>query len=70
MRIYQELKRARVVAGAIAKVTTLEHCIQPYINDNYILVYCGATKVLESYKDYTDVDDEDIKKVKSIIFWI
>lgn len=57
------LKRARVVAGAIAKVTTLEQCIQPYKNDNYILVYCGATKVLELDKDYTDVDDEDIRQI-------
>lgn len=60
------LKRARVVAGAIAKVSALEEYIQPYRNDSYILVYCGATKVLEADKDYTDVDDEDIRQIDMV----
>ena len=60
------LKRARVVAGAIAKVNMLEECIQPYRDDNYILVYCGATKVLEADKDFTDVDDEDIRQIDMV----
>lgn len=57
------LKRARIVAGAISKVSALEKYIQPYCDDNFILVYCGATKVLEAEKDYTDVDDDDIRQI-------
>ena len=49
------LKRARVVAGAIAKVSALEDCIQPYKDDNYILVYCGATRILEA-EDIRQID--------------
>ena len=60
------LKRARVVAGAIAKVSTLERYIQPYRNDNFILVYCGATKILDADKDFTDVDDEDIRQIDMV----
>ena len=55
-----------MVAGAIAKVNMLEECIQPYRDDNYILVYCGATKVLEADKDFTDVDDEDIRQIDMV----
>ena len=39
------IKRARVVAGARKKIDVLWREIAPYKNDNYILVYCGATKV-------------------------
>ena len=57
------LKRARVVAGAIAKVSALEEHIQPYRDDKYILVYCGATNVLEDDKDYTNTDEDDIRQI-------
>ncbi len=60
------LKRARVVAGAIGKIEALEEYIHPYINDNYILVYCGATKVIEADKDSSDVDDEDIRQIDMV----
>ncbi|WP_044937804.1 DEAD/DEAH box helicase family protein [Pseudobutyrivibrio sp. LB2011] len=60
------LKRARVVAGAIAKIDALKEYIQPYRNDNYLLVYCGATKVLEVDKDSTDVDEDDIRQIDMV----
>lgn len=40
------LKRARVVAGASEKLTALRSEIRPYVHDNNILVYCGATNPL------------------------
>ena len=46
------LKRARLIAGAQNKSDLLEKLIENYKNDNHILVYCGATKVLEDDFDY------------------
>ena len=39
------IKRARIVAGARNKIDVLRNEMMPYKDDNYILVYCGATKV-------------------------
>lgn len=39
------IKRSRIVAGARNKIDILKKEILPYKDDNYILVYCGATKV-------------------------
>jgi len=38
------IKRARIIAGCRAKVQKLIEAIEPYKDDSYILVYCGATK--------------------------
>ncbi len=57
------LKRARIVAGAINKITLLKHEILPYINDKHILIYCGAAKILEQDQDYTIIDDDDIRQI-------
>ena len=57
------LARARLVAGAEDKITKLEQYIQPYIHDKHILVYCGATKLLNENQDYTSVDDEDMRQI-------
>lgn len=37
------IKRARIVAGAVEKISTLQNLMEDYKNDNQILVYCGAT---------------------------
>lgn len=56
------LKRARIVAGARNKVGKLLEVIQPYSDDNHMLVYCGATKY-----DRTDIDDHDeVKQIDGI----
>lgn len=56
------LKRARIVAGAKNKVSELLKAIKPYVNDNHMLVYCGATKY-----DRSDInDDDDIEQIKYI----
>jgi len=57
------LARARLIAGAEDKITKLEEKVTPYIDKNYILIYCGATKLLQSGQDSTDIDDEDIRQI-------
>lgn len=37
------IKRARIVAGASKKISTLRQLMEDYKDDNKILVYCGAT---------------------------
>lgn len=60
------LERARLVAGASEKIDALEKEIYPYINDNHILVYCGATRVFdEDSYGISDLDEnEDIQEGK------
>ena len=57
------LKRARLVAGAINKIEALEEVITPYKVDKHILVYCGATKVLDPDKESTEVDEDDLRQI-------
>lgn len=57
------LKRARLIAGAQNKSDLLKELIENYKNDNHILVYCGATKVLEDDFDYYD---EGIRQIDYI----
>ncbi|MCI9051345.1 MAG: DEAD/DEAH box helicase family protein [Lachnospiraceae bacterium] len=57
------LIRARLVAGAINKIEALEKVITPYKEDKHILVYCGATKVLDPDKESTEVDDDDLRQI-------
>ncbi len=57
------LKRARLVAGAQDKITKLEEYILPYKNDQHILVYCGATKLLETNQESSDVDKDDLRQI-------
>ena len=56
------LKRSRVVAGAMQKLEALKREITPYKDDNNILVYCGATRVLD------DALDEYHKKLPIFYF--
>ncbi|KJS16041.1 MAG: DNA repair protein [Peptococcaceae bacterium BRH_c4b] len=60
------LARARLIAGAEDKITKLEEEITPYINNNHILIYCGATKLLQSGQDSTVIDDEDIRQIDAV----
>ena len=60
------LKRSRIVAGAANKLPLLKECIQPYLHDKHILVYCGATKGLEQNQDRSDVDSEDIRQIDAV----
>lgn len=46
------IKRSRIIAGAKGKLPELQKQIAPFVDDKYILVYCGATTV-------RDEDDSD-----------
>jgi len=60
------LKRARIVAGASEKINKLREKILPYRQESFLLVYCGATKVLIDDYDFTNVDDEDMRQIDVI----
>lgn len=56
------IKRARIVAGCHDKVERLIETIAPFKDDNYILVYCGATKY-----DHEGLDDNSqIKQIDEV----
>ena len=61
------LKRARIVAGAAEKLGALREAIKPFIHDNNILVYCGATNVNVELDDSNDVDVRQIEAVTKIL---
>ncbi len=60
------LKRARLVAGIEDKLTKLAEYIQPFIHDNHLLVYCGATTVLQDNHDRSDLDDDDLRQIDAV----
>ena len=60
------LQRARLVAGASEKLSALRDEIVPYVKDNNLLIYCGATKVLDEAADRTYSDSEDIRQIEAV----
>lgn len=60
------LKRARLVAGASEKLRALRESIKPYTKDNNILVYCGATNVLDSGAEQSSTDSSDIRQIEAV----
>lgn len=60
------MERARIVAGASQKLETLREYIAPYAQDNNILVYCGATNVIDEKADYSSTDEEDIRQIEAV----
>lgn len=60
------LKRARIVAGAQEKLEALKEQIKPYAKDNNILVYCGATNVLDENADVYDMDESEVRQIEAV----
>lgn len=60
------MERSRIVAGAIQKLDALREQIAPYIHDNNILVYCGATNVVDDNADYSTTDAADIRQIEAV----
>jgi len=60
------LQRARIVAAASEKLCALEETIRPYINNSFILVYCGAANVLDYTKDISSIDASDIRQIEAV----
>ena len=59
------IKRARIVAGASEKAQKLLELIQPYTDDNNMLVYCGATTLNGEDVDDNGIND-DIRQIDYI----
>lgn len=59
------LKRSRVVAGAIQKLDALREAILPYKDDHNILVYCGATRIVDESDGASD-DESDIRQIEAV----
>lgn len=54
------IERARIVAGARSKLPALKHVMEPFKNDNHMLVYCGATTMGdEGYKEGCPEESEE-----------
>ncbi len=61
------IKRARIIAGARGKVSALKQLLQKsYLNENNILVYCGATRTNATATN-TAVDDEEKRQIESVV---
>lgn len=60
------IKRARIIAGAKNKIFKLKDLLGQYKNNKHILVYCGATTILPDNKDYSEIDEEDIRQIDSV----
>lgn len=60
------IKRSRIVAAAYNKIEALRTAITPFKENNNMLVYCGATKVENFDKDYSDADTEGLRQIEVI----
>ena len=60
------IKRSRIVAGAEQKIGKLKEAIRPYSDKYNILVYCGATNILQDSADESDTDEGDIRQIDAI----
>ena len=60
------MERARIVAGASQKLEALREYIVPYTKDNNILVYCGATNVVDEKADCSSTNAEDIRQIEAV----
>jgi len=62
------IKRARIVAGARNKLKALYEIIKSeYINDNQLLVYCGATTVENSSYIEGKVEEEEKRQIEIVV---
>ena len=60
------MERARIVAGASQKLEALREYIAPYADDNNILVYCGATNVIDEKADSSNTNEADIRQIEAV----
>ena len=64
---FKLIERARLIAGAQAKVEKLLKEILPYKNKNNILVYCGTSASDSDKNDYLEVDDSEIRQIDEVV---
>lgn len=58
------IKRARIISGCKSKVDKLVEVMAPFKNDNYILVYCGATKYDNNHSELND--DNEVRQIDEV----
>ena len=61
------IQRARIIAGATNKLNKLRELIEGYKDKYNILVYCGATNVVDENSDFLKVDDRDVRQIEAVI---
>lgn len=61
-------KRTRLVAGAENKLDTLREIMLPYKLDKHLLVYCGATRGFEEYKNQKERQIDRVEKILGLEF--
>ena len=60
------MERSRIVAGASQKLDALREQIASYSRDNNILVYCGATNVIDEKAESSAADEADIRQIGAV----
>lgn len=60
------IERSRIIAGASEKLNALRKEMSSYKNDNNILVYCGATNVIDESADVSNTDQKDIRQINAV----
>ena len=60
------MQRARIIAGAKAKIPALREKITLYKNDTHLLVYCGATTNLTENEDSSAVEEAEERQIVTI----
>lgn len=60
------IKRSRIVAAAKQKLTAIRQVIEPYKDKNNLLVYCGATNVIDPKCDKTNIEEDDIRQIIAV----
>ena len=62
------IQRARLVAGTKQKLSELEKLVkEKYINDNQMLVYCGATTINDIDYDENTPNDIDLRQIDAVL---
>jgi superfamily II DNA or RNA helicase len=62
------IKRARIIAGARGKLKAIYKIIKDnYVDDDHILVYCGATTVENSNYIEGKVDQEEQRQIEAVV---
>ena len=60
------IERARIIAGATNKIKALKKELQKYKEKNNILVYCGATNILQEEEDSSITNEKDIRQIDAV----
>lgn len=59
------IERARIIAGAKAKIPALVKTIKPYEKENHLLIYCGATRV-DISTDESTIENDDRRQIDEV----